>query len=455
MSFRAQAPREPIQIRYDGEAVTASKGEPLAASLVAAGRLGVARSTKFHRPRGPACMRGACDGCLARVNGEPNVMTCMVAAHEGMTVDSQNTLGSKNVDLLRVTDWFFPQGMNHHELLAGIPGAQGVMQAFARRVAGLGRLPQTELLPRPARRRKADVVVVGCGPSGMTAAAVLAARGRAVEVVDDALRPGGGLRAIRSRGFWTEAEAPFQGLLNKGAIRLRTNSVVGGIFGDDLLIVSPAGAEVVTANDTVLATGAHDGVGLFEGNDLPGVMSARAAGLLFAEGVVVGKRVAVVTEGDGGTFGTAFVEATRGICDIFRVAHVVRARGNSAVRAVVFREGTQDREVRVDALLTDEARSPAYELPLQAGAELVHEARGFVARAPEGRIRDGFWVAGEVGGTPFEPRAILDNAVAVADAILRPRSDHGASGAHSSRSAPNIASPPATATKSNVPSKTR
>ena len=34
-------------------------------------------------------MRGACDGCLARVNGSPNVMTCLVPATEGAAVVSQ------------------------------------------------------------------------------------------------------------------------------------------------------------------------------------------------------------------------------------------------------------------------------------------------------------------------------------------------------------------------------
>ena len=30
-------------------------------------------------------------------------------------------VGSKDTDLLRVADWFFPEGMNHHELFAGVP----------------------------------------------------------------------------------------------------------------------------------------------------------------------------------------------------------------------------------------------------------------------------------------------------------------------------------------------
>src|SRR5437867_1026033 len=148
MAGRCLPVRDPVTIQLDGEPIEAERGEPIAVALLAAGNLAFARSPKFHRPRGPACLRGACDGCLARVNDVPNVMTCMVPAEEGAVVRSQNTLGSREVDLLRVTDWFFPKGMNHHELFAGVPGVQRIMQTFARRVAGLGKLPTEAVAPR-------------------------------------------------------------------------------------------------------------------------------------------------------------------------------------------------------------------------------------------------------------------------------------------------------------------
>src|SRR5271169_765506 len=146
--LRLQPPRDPVTMHLDGHAVAAERGEPAVASLLAAGYGALARSPKFHRPRGPSCLRAACDGCLARVDERPNVMTCRVAAAQGTVVKTQNTLGSREVDLLRVTDWFFPKGMNHHELFAGVPGLQGLMQSFARRVAGLGKLPVTASAPR-------------------------------------------------------------------------------------------------------------------------------------------------------------------------------------------------------------------------------------------------------------------------------------------------------------------
>src|SRR4051812_32782186 len=102
MSGRSRPPEsssvQAVTIRFDGQAVPAFRGEPLVASLVRAGKIALARSPKFHRPRGPSCLRAACDGCLARVDDTPNVMTCMVAAEEGTTVSTQNTLGSRELD---------------------------------------------------------------------------------------------------------------------------------------------------------------------------------------------------------------------------------------------------------------------------------------------------------------------------------------------------------------------
>src|SRR5580704_1979391 len=167
MFRRSRPPTDPVTIHLDGEALPAERGEPLAASLLAADKTILARSPKLHRPRGPSCFRGGCDGCLARVDGVPNVMTCLRPAAGGERIDAQNVVGSRKADLLRVTDWFFAKGLDHHHLMAGV----------ARKVAGLGRLPSQPVAPRPARRLEVDVVVVGGGVTGVAAASRLAALG--------------------------------------------------------------------------------------------------------------------------------------------------------------------------------------------------------------------------------------------------------------------------------------
>ena len=405
-----------MTITLDGEPIVCERGEPVAVALIAAGRLVVARSPKFHRPRSPACMRAACDGCLARVDETPNVMTCMVAAKDGTAVVTQNRLGPRENDLLRMTDWFFPDGMNHHELFAGVPGIQTVMQAFARRVAGLGRLPAEVETTHAAARRDADVVVVGAGPSGMAVATALAKQGRAVEVLDDQLTAGGSVRGLvgASADPFAEIRASFTDLVSARKISLRTSTVAGGMYGDDLLVVGEHGAEVLTVQTLVLATGAHDGALAFEGNDVPGIMSARAAGILHGYGVLAGKKIVVVVAEDGGPFGEAYARATPKATTLVR-GEPVRVRGSMRVKSITVRASGEETEYPCDAVLVDAARAPAYELAEQAGATLRHEPRGFVAVSA--RIAKGIYAVGEVAGTRFEASAIAADAERVATMI--------------------------------------
>lgn len=419
MPRRLEPPRDPVTLHFDGHTVVAERGEPAAVSLLAAGHLAIARSPKFHRPRGPACLRAGCDGCLARVDDEPNVMTCRVPAADGMRIETQNVVGSRETDLLRMSDWFFPDGMNHHELFAGVPGVQRVMQALARRVAGLGRLPTGEVTPpREAHRRQVDALVVGAGPAGMTTAMLLAKRGRRVEVVDDALVWGGSARALPGDAAkpWAELVERFANAVVMGDLRLRERTTAAAVFGEDVLLAGEEGVEVVTPGTLVLATGAHDGVLPFEGNDLPGVLSARAAGWVVTLGVEPGERVVVASADGGGPFGEACAAALRGATLLHGVP--VRARGSSRVKEVTVATAAGERTVRCDALLVDAPRAPAYELAAQAGATLVHEDRGFVVQTDQaGRIRSGVYAIGEITGMALDPAAIARAATAAVESL--------------------------------------
>ncbi|MBX3211633.1 MAG: (2Fe-2S)-binding protein [Labilithrix sp.] len=422
-SSRTRPLANPVTFTLDGEKLQAERGEPLAAALVAAGKSTIARSPKFHRPRGPACMRGACDGCLARVDDAPNVMTCLVPAEDGVAVVTQNRLGPRDADLLRMTDWFFPDGMNHHELFAGVPGIQTIMQGFARRVAGLGKLPLEPTAPRPASRRPADVVVVGAGPAGMAVAARLARASRVVEVLDDQLAPGGGLTALapEDAAAFEPIAAAFASGVASGAIRMRSRTTAGAVYGRDLLVAGEEGAEIVEPRALVLACGAHDGALAFEGNDVPNVMSARAAGWLLSRGVLVGARIAVVVPDGGGPFGESFARAVRAASARAEVTVLhgepLAVRGSGRAKGVRVRVATKERDVDADAILVDAARAPAFELCQQAGASLAHAPRGFVVRTDDGRIADGVWATGEVCGLPFDPHALDAHAALVAAQI--------------------------------------
>lgn len=79
-----------VEILVDGVAVPAREGEPVAASLMALGRLKLRHSYKTGSPRGVFCGVGRCTDCVMTVDGQANVRTCVTPVRAGMIVETQN-----------------------------------------------------------------------------------------------------------------------------------------------------------------------------------------------------------------------------------------------------------------------------------------------------------------------------------------------------------------------------
>jgi sarcosine oxidase, subunit alpha len=415
MFQRSRAISDPVTIHLDGEDVAAERGEPLAVALLASDKSILARSPKLHRPRGPSCLRGGCDGCLARVDGTPNVMLCMTKARGGEHIHAQNVVGSRKADLLRVTDWFFAKGIDHHHMLAGVPGLSTVMQTFAGKVAGLGKLPSTALPPSPARVVEVDAAVVGAGPAGIAAASTIAAAKKRVALVDDGLALGGALACSPKRARALLASFPL------ARVTVMSESVAAGVYDRDLLVVTAEpDAVLVRPRALIFATGAHDGTIAVPGNDLPGVLSARALCRLLAAGVEPDGPTAIV--GDG--FWGEELEAALGDRAKLRApaSALVDIHGTAGVRRITLRAG-RDAEltahhVAVVALALPGA--PSFELASQAGAELRFDpALGYVVATDDrGRAAENAWAVGECAGAAFDPDALAAAGVRVARDVV-------------------------------------
>lgn len=405
MPRRLGPPRDPVEIEHDGERIVAERGEPIALSLIAAGRMPLARSPKLHRPRGPYCLRGACDGCLARVDGVPNVMTCFTPATGNERIETQNVLGTRGVDMLRATDFLFPRGMDHHRLFAGIRGLSSVVQSFARRVAGLGRIPDEPLAAQPAEERELDVLIVGGGRHGLAAAEALA--GTNSLLVDDGLELGGALFALD----------PAAAKRAIGNVSIETRASTSAVLvsrepprKDErlwALCAGPAGVVLCACRAVIVASGAHDAVHAFENNDLPGVFSARAALTALRRGVLVGERIALV---GSGRFSSAFAEAVGDQVHLIQVplAKLERVVGRSEVSAVL----VDGKKERADAVLVDGPGRPAVELAVQAGAVPSYDSELGYRLSPDadGFLGPGLFVAGSASGP---------DGAAVASAAIR------------------------------------
>ncbi|HZX93866.1 MAG TPA: 2Fe-2S iron-sulfur cluster-binding protein, partial [Myxococcales bacterium] len=152
------------RISLDGDALDAQPGDTVASALLRNGITTFTRSIKYHRPRGPFCLAGSCGQCLMRIDGVPSLPACRVEAQEGMRCERQNgPLGVEN-DLFRASDFLFPEGLDHHHLLTGSRLLGRVALEVARRLAGLGELPDAARPPVIGALRAVKLVVVGAGP---------------------------------------------------------------------------------------------------------------------------------------------------------------------------------------------------------------------------------------------------------------------------------------------------
>jgi sarcosine oxidase subunit alpha len=409
MAQRFGVLRNAVTLTADGVQLTAEQGEPLAHALIAAGRTPMVRSPKLRRPRGPWCLRGGCDGCLARVDGVPGVMTCMVPVRGGERVESQAGSGPADVSIEAATAWIFPEGFDHHRLLASYPGGARALSAVARRLAGAGALPEQAAALSPVRRLNTEVLVIGGGLAGRSVASILAGRGAQVVLVDDGPCEGGCLASlgVQERERWlasaSVADATVHGL-----------STAAGIFGEQVLVVTPAETVVYRPSAVVIAAGAHDVGPLLAGNDLRGVMSARAVARLAASGISAGEPVAIV---GGGVFCERVEALLQGHADTRRVTgQVAGFAGRGKLAAVVLQDGTQ---VPAEVAAVGGVPAPAHELALQAGATVELTGSGYVPRSDEaGRVAAAVWCAGECAGLAFEPERLIAQAQEVAASVL-------------------------------------
>jgi sarcosine oxidase, subunit alpha len=373
VATRLGPPSDTVEVTHDGDSITARRGEPLALTLIAADRLLLSRSPKLHRPRGPYCLRGACEGCLVRVNGIPNQPACRVLVQGGERVETQNVLGSRETDLLSAADFLFPQGIDHHRLLTGLPGLSGVVSNFARRIAGLGRLAEVTPDVQPAELPEVALLVVGGGASGLAAAEVFGTR---ATLVDDGATLGGALTALAPRRaveLTRRAEQSGATLHPRSTVAALTREPDDGSGRLTALVVGPERTRVFRCRAVLLAPGRHDAAPPFANNDLPGIFSARAALTAWHADVLIGKKLAVVGQG---VYANALMEQLSGAVPLVQLdtSSVVRAVGRERIAAVEVELDGRSRRIQVDALAFDGAGAPSFELAVQGGGAVDFDA---------------------------------------------------------------------------------
>lgn len=138
---------------------------------------------------------------------------------------------------------------------------------------------------------QAEVVVVGAGPAGLSAALAGARAGAQVTLIDNYRQPGGQyyrqpaaeFKTLQPESHQREGKALGQKVA-AGGVEILTGTTVWGAFeGRQLALHGPEAPSTIQAQALVLATGAYERIAAFPGWTLPGVMTVGATQTLLKE----------------------------------------------------------------------------------------------------------------------------------------------------------------------------
>lgn len=448
-----------INFTFEGEAIEGFAGDSISSALWSAEKKVLGRSFKYHRPRGVLSLANHDVNVLMTDGMDTNMRADVVAVKDGMDLFAVNTIGGVIKDKNSYVDSIsplLPVGFYYkafHTPRRLFPFWEKVI----RNAAGLGVVNFN--YPRILKRKHhsfCDLLVIGAGPTGLTAAYVAAKAGLEVTIVDENRHAGGSLgydRAGDNAGasYLAELLAKVEA---EPKITLRTGAYAAGYYPDHLIpIVEASGITKVRAKTVIVASGAFEQPPVFRYNDLPGVMLGSAAQRLiyryavkpFTNGVVVtandyGYRVAIdlLTAGthvaavvdlrpgvNGGKHGA---ELTRRGIKIYPGSCVYEAVATSnklGVRAVVicaYDASTNEAQtsnkftLACDGVAMSAGWAPAGALLYQAGTGMQFDYG--VEQFVPSRIPEGMFAAGKVNGI-FDLEQRLRDATRAAHAALR------------------------------------
>ncbi len=321
-----------INFTFDGKTYQAKDGDTLAAALLRNSVGLVARSFKYHRPRGIMTAGIEEPNALVTIGEggrtEPNTRATDVFVYDGLVAKSQNRWPSLSFDVGAILGLAAPilSAGFYYKTFFGSAKRWMFYEYFIRKAAGLGNAPTEADSDRYSQRAAfCDVLVVGAGPAGLTAALEAAESGKRVILVEqDSILGASLIRDPQQLDkAWIEATAAR--ILALGG-RILTRTTASGYWEHDLVTLTQRISEPgqvppqsvaqrlwhVRAGQVILATGSIERPMAFAGNDRPGVMLAQAVRTYVQRfGVVPGKRV-VITTNNGDAYKTAHALKTAG-----------------------------------------------------------------------------------------------------------------------------------------------
>lgn len=313
-----------------------------------------------------------------------------------------------------------------------------------------------------------DVLVIGGGPAGMSAALEAAKAGVRVTMMDRSAEPGGQLVKQTHRFFGSERErAGTRGIeivdilrkeiAENPLIEVMTNTDCLGMYSDRVITYEQNKKYGrMTAGKVIIATGAAEKMLQFEKNDLPGVYGAGAVQTLMnVYGIQPGNKVLMIGAGNiglivsyqllqAGVKVAAIVEASPRIggykvhaskvrrmgVPIYTKTTIKSAIGDRHVTGAVLADmddkfqiipGTE-REIEVDTICIAVGLSPLSEIVTHSGAKMRYlpQLGGFVPERDDylETTAPGVYVAGDVSCIEEATAAMLEGCIAGVSAAI-------------------------------------
>ena len=459
----------PLAFSFNGRKLQGYAGDTLASALLANDIHLVARSFKYHRPRGMLTAGNEEPNALVQLERgpytEPNLRATEIELYAGLEASSVNCFPSVEFDLRAIN------GLASSILVAGFYNKtfmwpKGFWKKFyepaIRAAAGLGVAPDA---PDPDTYDRmhwhCELLIVGAGPAGLSAALQAGRQGVRTVIVEEAPEAGGSLlqrpstiEGTAGAQWAAQAAAELDALPN--VLILRRTSVFGYYDHNYLMAVErrtdhlgPGRSAGVArkrlwhfrTRRVILATGAHERPIVFGNNDLPGIVLANAACTYATQyGVSLGKAGAAFVNNDHGfslALETHAVARNLGVIvdvranpdealmkraakagvRVLRGSVVTCAHGGKRVRSIDIRPAKGAGIVRVecDHVLVSGGLNPAVHLYSQATGTLRFDP-GLACFLPDA-CRQAVEVAGALNGRFLLASAMADAKAAAAKTL--------------------------------------
>jgi sarcosine oxidase subunit alpha len=317
----------PVTISFNGQSVEGYEGDTVASALLANGIHLVARSFKYHRPRGIVTHgsdepNALLDVDRGRGRADPNNRATVIEVFNGLTIASQNHWPSLDFDVGEVNDLLssvIVSGFYYKTFMWPRSFWTKVYEPRIRAAAGLGRAPAVSDPDRyQYRHAHCDVLVVGSGPAGLAAALAASETGKRVIIVDEQAELGGSLLhdvtslidGIPAQDWVRQA---VDMLDSRASVVVLPRTTAFGYYNHNHIALAERVTDhlaepssnlprerlwQVRARQVVLATGSHERPLVFADNDRPGIMLAESVrAFINRYGVAPGRQIVFATSG--------------------------------------------------------------------------------------------------------------------------------------------------------------